>query len=146
MVKEHIEPDRKRKASVESNEANQYLIVEIGSGDNPYWVETSEGYREKFRSDPNIQYIGIDDDESQLHLGKNLLQRENEKYDLEKTGRVHYVKAEGQKLPFADNSVSEIILRNIIGDEDDINDRKKAEMIDEVARTLKVEGILKIIE
>lgn len=150
MIKESIDASQNLNQGApklsEGTKPGEYLIVEVGSGDNPYWIGTTEEYRERFRENPNVRYIGIDDDEWQLRYGKNLLERKDDEYDLQKTGRLHYIKAEGQRLPFADNSIAEIIFRNVMGDDENITPRKKIQMMDEAARTLKPGGILKIIE
>lgn len=147
MIEESGNPNLDKKASLERDKQEPYLIVEVGSGDSPFLLQTSEDYRERFRKNPSVRYIGVDRDEAELRYGKNLVERKDDKIDLDldKTGRVHYVNSKGELLPFAANSISELILKNVISDKD-ISPRKKIGMIHEAARVLKPGGVMKIIE
>ena len=58
---------------------------------------------------------------------------------------VHYVKGRGEQLPVRDESMNEVVLRNVFGDPT-IDAKVKEDMISEIIRVLKSEGILKIIE
>ncbi|RJQ35273.1 class I SAM-dependent methyltransferase [Candidatus Parcubacteria bacterium] len=125
----------------------EYIIVEIGSGASPYIdsPELSKEYIDKLKEDESIYFIATDDSGGSLGTGRNWFRLNDEmrERELEKTGRVHFVLASGHQLPFRDNSVAEVIFRNVLGDPEA---RKPLEMMREAERVLKVGGVLKVIE
>ena len=122
----------------------EYIIVEVGSGGLPYIdsPRVSAGYAQRFRDDASIYFIATDHSGGALAAGRDSFKAHSVN-QLDKTGRVHFVIASGSYLPFRDASVSEVILRNVLGDQET---KEPLEMMREVERVLKVGGILKVIE
>ena len=123
----------------------EYIIVEVGSGGHPYInnPKLSQEYLERFRKDASIYYIATDNSGGALEAGREEFKESTPSHELDKTNRIHFVLALGSQLPFKDESVSEIIFRNVFGNPDVSN---TVEMIQEARRVLKPKGIIKIIE
>src|SRR3989344_691145 len=134
-----------RKRLTERGAQEPYLIVEVGSGDSPFLVDAPEDYLTQFRNDPNARLIALDSDEGELDLGRERMRKKKDIRTMEAADRIEFRKAYGEQLPFENNAISELVLKNVMGDEE-IFPGRKARMIDEAARTLKPGGILKIIE
>jgi len=123
----------------------KYIIVEIGSGTQPYInrPEISDKYLKKFRRDASLYYFGLDTSGGAMGVGRSNFKRRDIGYNLEKTDRVNFVLASGSQLPFRDDTVSEVIFRNVLGDPEANN---ILGMMQDAERVLKVGGILKVIE
>ena len=133
------------KRSPESIRQEPYLIVEVGSGNSPFLVDAPKEYLAQFRNNPNVRLVALDSDEGELDLGREEMRKKREMRNMEAAGRIEFRKAYGEQLPFEDNSISELVLKNVMGDEE-IFPGRKARMVDEASRTLRPSGILKIIE
>ena len=97
------------------------------------------------RENPNIRYVGVDLNHTFLGIGKALQVSEDVRAGHAPNERIHYVNATGGALPFADNSVSELVLKNVLG-HDKIWDAVRMLVLYEAGRVLKQGGLLKIIE
>ena len=124
---------------------SEHLIVEVGSGSLPIFVDVAKVYREEFDRDPLKRYVGVDINVDELQYGKKLQETHDTSEDRALNDRIHYVQAQAEALPFADSSVNELILRNVLGDPD-IPVEEKHAALHEAARVLKPGAILRVIE
>lgn len=88
---------------VETIKKRPHVILEIGCEGGSFLMGTR---RRQLQA--NERYIGVDND---VHLGqaKSLL---NSLYP----DQIDFIKADATKLPFADGSISEVVLCNVFGD------------------------------
>ncbi len=122
------------------------IIVEIGSGANPFILEVSQDYRDRFKNEPETHYFALDINEPELRRGKSLQEQASAAIGLKNVKeKIHYLKASGEMLPFPDASVSEIIMSNVLGDPGAPFSGKMS-MVEEITRVLKEDGTLKIVE
>jgi ubiquinone/menaquinone biosynthesis C-methylase UbiE len=121
------------------------LIVELGSGSLPVVAEKTAEYRDLFDADKNARYIGIDLNHDVLSHGRALQMRNDAESGRPENDRISYVNARAESLSLKDASVDELILRNVLGDPDIPVEEKRA-TLNEVARVLKKDALLKVIE
>ena len=127
----------KKKDSIEAKK-EKTAIVEVGAHIAPLLGFVPEDFAQAFNADPSLHFFAIDINEREVRRG-----RENaEASTMGLKERVHFVQAQGQELPFADASVAEVIFRNVMGRSIDIPHL----LLQEAARVLKANGVLKIIE
>ena len=127
-------------------ESGEHIIVEVGCGTAPYIMDLSANYRKWLHADPSRRYIGLDIDDADLVIGKMIgTNIHSQILGIDKPKRVDFVQADGTKLPFADGFVSEVIFKNVAGD-DQIDPQKRLEMLREAARVLKPGGVMHLIE
>ncbi len=126
-------------------ENSDYLIVEIGSGKYPLPLDVPESYREWMNKNPSIRYVGVDINFGKLQQGRASQENKDREHGIPAHERVSYVKATGTELPFANNAVSELVLKNVLGDPG-IWVAIKMLILQEASRVLKPSGLLKIIE
>jgi ubiquinone/menaquinone biosynthesis C-methylase UbiE len=123
-------------------EPREHLIVEVGSGvmgeesEPAFWKKVSPEYWEWFENNLNARYIGVD------VSGENLARatRETPAHD-----RISFLHARAEALPFADGSVHELIMKNVLGDPDIAVETKHA-ALKEAARVLTHGGTMRVIE
>ncbi len=123
----------------------EILIVEVGSGSLPLFADVAREYREQFDANPDARYVGVDLDEAELRHGKDLQRSIDEADGRGVSEKIHYVAARADALPFKDGSVSELVLRNVLGDPD-IPVEEKHAALTEAARVMRKDAVLKIIE
>ncbi len=122
----------------------EHLIVEVGCGGYPHLWTFSDDHKQLIKNDESVRYIGIDIDEEDLRSGKRGAEARADTSGLPGE-RMHFVRADGEKLPLKDAVVSELIIRNVLGDPE-THELSKLWMLDEAARVLKIGGILTISE
>ncbi len=131
-------PAPERYLKGESGEKNALtFIVEVGSGAAPLMFNPSADYSTQFNNTPSVHYIAVDLSEDRVKEA-----RENMRVLGRSKERVHHIRANGEHLPFPNNSVSELILKNVLGG----GTHRPKPILRESARVLKKGGILKIIE
>jgi len=124
----------------------KYIVVEIGSGKDP--LPTVRGvtnaYRGRIHENPDIYYFGVDRNFERLAYGRDKLALMDKvrKFDPHE---LLFVEAEGENLPFASDSVSEVVLKDVLGDIE-VGRKMKEGMIADATRVLKLGGTLKVIE
>lgn len=141
-MSESIKPQRQGKEKQED-----FIVVEIGSASVPLLqsaVLTSELHAGLYGNYPNMKYFAVDINENELKDGKT------ETSIVERIGRLqegqlHYVKAKGEQLPFANHSVSQVIMKDVAGAAY-LPGNSRHQMVLEAARVLKPGGLLKIFE
>ena len=138
-----IREDISEKESLSTNESPENIIVEVGSGTIPYLNFASHGYHKRFFENPSLHYVALDLNAKDLKESKDDLMLIDK--ELAQSGRMHYVKADGVKLPFSDGSVAQVILSNIPGNLRTTSTQRE-NMIREAARVLKIGGIMKFVE
>src|SRR3990167_5843966 len=124
-----------------------YLVVEIGSGEEPLpaTLGTIDPYRKHLRDNPDIHYFGVEKNSHRMDKGRGKLAMMDQVRGWDPDERVKFLNQSGEKLPFPPESVAEVILRDVLSDPD-IKAPEKTKMLNEAARILRPEGILRVIE
>ncbi len=123
----------------------EMLIIEVGSGALPMFVDVSEEYRKQFDENATARYVGVDLNIFELKEGRSLQERTDAEKGRAKNDRIQYVNAKAEALPFADSIANELVLRNVLGDPD-IEVGEKHALLREAARVMKKDAILRIVE
>ncbi len=124
---------------------DERLIVEIGCGEQPFLQDASDEYRERFKNNPALRYIGVDISEEALRTGREVSRQVDVRRGNATADRLDLVRASAESLPFADDSAEEVVLRNVLGDPD-IDVEVKQRAIGEAVRILRTGGALRVIE
>ncbi|MEK7142652.1 MAG: class I SAM-dependent methyltransferase [Patescibacteria group bacterium] len=152
MPEEESKIDKdKEKISIPEDKT---IIFEIGPGESPFFSQSGKEVKE------NEFYIGVD-------LDPEVLKRDQENFGQE---NIHFIQAEGEKLPLPDNSADIIVARNYFGQSSNIPEEGSLEwaifyltksrfqptwkdrelgfesFLEEARRVLKSKGELVIIE
>src|SRR3989338_5587261 len=95
-----------------------YIIVEIGAGLEPWpaVLGVRNPYRQKILDTPGMRYVGVDANLDRLKQGQGRLRLTDTARRIDPNERVSFVAAEGGGLPFAPDTVSEILVRNVLSD------------------------------
>ncbi len=126
-MKEKIGPKNDRE------KYDKRIILEIGAGSSP--VIRGIEREKKFEEDVEARYISVD------HFAYDTKKVSNP----EQRKKILNIQAHGEHLPIKNESVTELVMRNVLGDPT-IDDGVKRAMILESIRALKKDGQLKIIE
>jgi ubiquinone/menaquinone biosynthesis C-methylase UbiE len=126
-------------------EDHEYVILEIGGGKYPLPFDAPDSYREWMQKNPNARYISADINLENLQKGRASQQGKDQERGIPVTERVGYIQAAGTELPIADASISELVLKNVLGDPS-IWSAVKLLMLHEANRVIRPGGLFKVIE
>lgn len=117
------------------NRQPKRVFVEVGCGKIP-----APALGTKEISDDQI-YIGIDLDKNNVDMAPySLLDQKIEK------GNIHFIQADGQKLPIPNNSIDEIYFGDVLSSGFSVTDDVRKRLIQEAHRVLRKNGDIIIKE
>ena len=122
------------------------LVVEAGCGGRSVLELASDEYLLRFKSNSKLRYDALDIipfDVSDAEQG--FMRSVGTKLDAEERARISFKVEDATDLPYEDNSVTQIIFKDVFGDTR-IDLRDHAAMVLEAKRVLRPGGTLKIIE
>ncbi len=125
--------------------AEPKIRIEIGCGGAAAIRDNLAARLQEFKEDSNLWYFGIDIDFGDVLDSKEMVEYEAEDLNEQVPARIKFIRASGDKLPFKDGSVSDVLMRNVLGDPR-ISLSVRESMIREGARVLKRKGTLTVVE
>jgi ubiquinone/menaquinone biosynthesis C-methylase UbiE len=135
------------EASPSLEKTKEHVILEIGSGIYPMLSgeATPDSYREWVKKRPDVRHIALDRERFYTSLARAIYAEDPGVVAAGVEDRTSFVRADGTHLPFADESIEEVILRNTLGFRD-IAITERMGMLHEAARVLRQGGLISIFE
>lgn len=144
---EKIPYERPREKIEKLEDNTPYLVVEIGFGKDPLpaTMGSADPYRKYLRDNADIHYFGLEKDPDRFAQGRGKQEMADQVRHFDKDERLTLLNQSGEQLPFQENCVAEVVMRDVLSDTD-IPRAEKIKMVREAARVLRPGGILRVIE
>ena len=144
---EKIPYERSREKVEKLEDDTPYLVVEVGFGKEPLpaTMGAADPYRKYLKDNADIHYFGLEKDSDRFAHGRSKLELADQIRRFDKDERLTLINQSAEQLPFQENCVAEVVMRDVLSDTD-IPRAEKIKMVREEARVLRPEGILRVIE
>jgi hypothetical protein len=130
--------------NIEKREESKKIILEIGTGERPVIGGDRRGKYDMMMKKGDHIFIALDRIRNKLKKSKESILK---KYSDDIAKNTLFVNARGQDVPLKNETVSEVVLHNILGDPI-INDKfgTQYKIIKEISRVLQEDGEVVILE
>jgi ubiquinone/menaquinone biosynthesis C-methylase UbiE len=131
--------ERPQRPDARIEAGTDQIIVEVGAGRSLHMQADPDSYMEAFERNTSVQYYALDWMPDVIDEGK---QNARALHTETANKRIHFLRCDCRHMPFKNQSVAEVIMENVLGGGTSV----PSELIEEAARVLKRDGVLKIVE